>query len=221
MTARPVELSMFPDHKPDRPTGPLLGSVISGTNADLIAKIAPLYLTGSVLDVTYGDGGWWKRYRPAEFTFHDLYKVDGVDFRQLPEADSSVDAVCFDPPYVPAGGGPTTEETENFRDRFGLNDGYRSQDDLDDLIRSGLAECARVSRRWVLVKCCEYVNARHFTLYPRTILEAADKLGLTDHGDPWDLIVHHSGAGPGGHNIFDPLRARRHHSYLLVFGVSS
>ena len=32
-----------------------------------------------------------------------------------------------------------------------------------------------------------------------------------------DLIVHHTGSGPGGHNIFTPKRARRHHSYLLVF----
>lgn len=208
---------MFPDHKPDRPTGAVLGSVVAGTNADLIAKVAPLYLTGSVLDVTYGDGGWWKRYRPAEFTFHDLYKVDGVDFRHLPEADWSVDVVCFDPPYVPEGGAPTTSAAAEYRDRFGLSDGYRSQADLDALIRGGLAECARVSRQWVLVKCCDYVNACAFTLGHRKVMDMATELRL---GDPWDLIVHHAGPGPGGHNIFEPLRARRHHSYLLVFKVS-
>lgn len=215
-TARPVEQSLFPDVAPDRPRGPIPGSVQFGTNADLIATIAPYYLTGTVLDVTYGEGKWWTRHQPEQFTYHDL-KLDGVNFRNLPEPDSSVDTVCFDPPYVPAGGGPTTAETEDFRNRFGLLDGYRSQAELDDLIRAGLAECARVARRWVLVKCCEYVNARHFTLYPRTILGFADSLGLTDNGDPWDLIVHASGTGPGGHNIFTPIRTRRTHSYLLVF----
>lgn len=41
----------------------------------------------------------------------------------------------------------------------------------------------------------------------------AEDLGLATH----DVIVHHTGSGPGGHNIFTPKRARRHHSYLLVF----
>ena len=134
MTGRPVAQSLFPDHRPDRPVGPLLASVQGGTNADLIAAIAPLYLTGSVLDVTYGEGKWWTRYQPAEFTAHDLYKLDGVDFRHLPEPDDSVDVVCFDPPYIPAGGGSTTRDTRGFRGRFGLLDVYRSQAELDALI---------------------------------------------------------------------------------------
>jgi hypothetical protein len=214
-TARPVEQSLFPDHAPDRPRGPLVGSVIGGTNADLIAAIAPTYLEGnSVLDVTYGRGGWWTRYQPHPFTFHDI-AVDGVDFRHLPESDGSVDVVCYDPPYIPAGGQGTTTAPE-YRERFGLAI-YRSQAELDQLIQDGLAEVARVARTWVLVKCCDYVNARHFTLGHRKVLDAADKLGLTDNGDPWDLIIHHTGPGPGGHNIYTPLRARRHHSYLLVF----
>lgn len=220
-TTRPVAMSMFPDIAPDRPTGPLLGSVVTGTNADLIAAIAPLYIDGhTVLDVTYGRGGWWKRYRPAGLVAHDL-ALDGVDFRELPEHDHSVDVVCFDPPYVPAGGQRSTVVTrgeQDYRDRFGLTE-YRSQAELDALIADGLAECARVARHWLLVKCSDYVNARHFTLGHRRVLNAADRLGLTNDGDAWDLIVHHTGSGPGGHNIFEPLRARRHHSYLLVFAA--
>jgi len=211
--SRAVEQSLFPDHRPDRPTGPLIGSVQNGTNADLMAVIAPLYLAGSVLDVTYGDGGWWRRYKPADFTAHDLYKLDGVDFRHLPEPDSSVDAVCFDPPYIPAGGQGTTTMPD-FRDRFGIGV-YRSQAKLDALIQDGLAECGRVTRRWVLVKCCDYVNGCVFTLGHRKVLSAADRAGLSCH----DLIVHHTGSGPGGHNIWTPIRARRHHSYLIVFEV--
>lgn len=219
MSARPVAQSLWPDIKPDRPVGPLVGSVITGTNADLIAKIAPYYLQGlTVMDVTYGGGGWWKRYEPPGLIRHDL--ALGTDFRRLPEADNSVDVVCFDPPYTPAGGGPTTLEAGEFRDRFGLSDGYRSQIELDALISDGLAECARVARRWILVKCNDYVNARHFTLGHRNVLDAANELGLTDDGDPWDLIIHHTGPGPGGHNIFEPVRARRHHSYLIVFDAS-
>ena len=100
--ARDMQLSLVEGM--ERPVGPLPLSVQTGTNADLIAKVAPLYLTGSVLDVTYGEGKWWDRFTPDPFTFHDLHKVDGVDFTALPEADRSVDTVCFDPPYTISGG---------------------------------------------------------------------------------------------------------------------
>lgn len=208
---RPVALSLYPELVPDRPVGPILASVQTGTNADLIAAVAPFYLAGSVLDVTYGEGKWWTRFTPEPFTKHDLYKVDGVDFRALPEPDASIDTVCYDPPYVPEGGQGTTTAPD-YRDRFGLAT-YRSQAALDALIAEGLAECARVARTWLLVKCTDYVNARVFTLGHRKVLDMADALGLSCH----DLIVHHTGSGPGGHNVFTPIRARRHHSYLLVF----
>lgn len=211
MRARAVELSLFPDVAPDRPVGSILGSVVVGTNADLIAAVAPFYLAGSVMDVTYGEGAWWRRFRPENLITHDL-KTDGVDFTALPESDRSVDAVCFDPPYIPQGGYSTSTMPEFVR-RFGLTS--RSRSELWDLIGAGLAECARVSRRFVLVKCCDFVNGGAFHLGHRAVLDMADELKLRCH----DLIVHHTGSGPGGHNIFTPIRARRHHSYLLVFTV--
>lgn len=209
---RPVQGSFIEGM--ERPVGPIPASVQNGTNADLIAKIAPLYLTGSVLDVTYGEGNWWGRFTPDAFSFHDLFTVDGVDFRALPELDRSYDTVCFDPPYVPAGGTRTSGQTKaekRYRDSFGLEP--RSLAELNELICAGLAEVARVAREWVLVKCCDFVTGSVFTLGHLTILDEALRLGLYPH----DLIVHASGSGPGGHNIFDIKRARRHHSYLLVF----
>lgn len=217
MTARPVELSMFPDVAPDRPRGPILGSVQGGTNADIIATVAPIYLAGrSVLDVTYGRGLWWKRYLPDEFTCHDLdpAKGDGVDFRALPEADSSVDVVCFDPPYIPQGGDTTSTE-QGFIQSFGLRSTSRAA--LWQLMDDGLAECARVAREFVLMKCCDFTNGGAFHLGHVKAIELAARHGLAVH----DLIVHHTGSGPGGHNIVRPIRARRHHSYLLVFGATS
>lgn len=215
MTARPVQTSLIEGM--ERPVGKIPGSVQTGTNADLIATIAPLYLTGSVLDVTYGEGGWWKRFTPDPFTFHDLHKVDGVDFRALPHEDRSFDAVCFDPPYVPAGGGPTNPSASQFRNRFGLDwgSGYRSEAVLNDLIADGFRECVRVTRAFVLVKCMEFVSSQRFHDMPTDLTIKARALNLTLR----DRIVHNTGPGPGGHNIYDVLRCRRHHSYLLVFEV--
>ena len=205
---RAVEVSLFPDLRSDKAVGPLIPSVIPGTNADLIAAITPLYLTGSVLDATYGEGGWWKRRRPTEL----FVPPAGTDFRDLPYGDHSFDTVCYDPPYIPAGG-DTTSTAGDFQDRYGLRGG-RNQISLETLVLDGLAECARVARKFLLVKCMDYVNGGRFTAMSYTIAHrATHRLELTLH----DEIVHHAGSGPGGHNIVDQLRARRHHSKLLVF----
>jgi hypothetical protein len=41
---RPIQGSLLPDVQPDKPIGPILPSVVTGTNSDLIAAVAPLYL---------------------------------------------------------------------------------------------------------------------------------------------------------------------------------
>lgn len=209
---RPLQLSLV-DGVGAKAVGPLVGSVLSGVNADVIAAVAPLYLTGSVLDVTYGRGLWWRRFRPEQLVAHDL-ALDGVDFRDLPHADREFDAVCFDPPYVPRHGEDRgiPQRDADFRARFGLVES-RSAAQLEALISAGMEECARVARRWLLLKCCDYVNGRQLHLGHVRVIEHAERLGLRCH----DLIVHAAGSGPGGGQIVTPLRARRAHSYLLVF----
>ncbi|MCP5026423.1 MAG: hypothetical protein GY929_09075 [Actinomycetia bacterium] len=195
-----------------RPAGRHFGSVLEGDNAHLMVTIANLYLTGSVLDCTYGEGAWWRRWRPGDFVAHDL-KTDGVDFRALPEADNSVDTVCFDPPYTPHGR-PQTLQSSRFAERYGL-DKPRNVVAIDELVRGGLEECHRVARRWVLFKCTDYVHGRQLRLAHQIYATMATDIGLRLH----DLIVHHSGPGPGGPTGVNQIRARRHHSYLLVFSV--
>jgi len=218
---------MFPDLVPARPQGWIMPSVFTGTNAELIAAVAPMYLTGSVLDVTYGNGdtagGWWRRFTPNPFTFHDL-DLDGVDFRCLPHPDRSFASVTYDPPYVHSGTEATTAGVADFRRRFGLAPFHGSAGPLP-LILDGLHEVLRVADRFVLVKCMEFaqgsvVSPSHdgeristFHDIPHEVTMLALQRGWVKH----DQIVHHTGPGPGGHNIFEPIRARRHHSYLIVF----
>ncbi len=207
---RDVEQSMFPDLRSDKAVGPLPGSVLAGTNADLMYSIRRLYLNGKVLDVTYGKGSWWRTYQPGHFTSHDI-NLDGIDFTDLPYPDRSYNTVCYDPPYIPAGGDATTT-AGSFQSRYGINGG-RSQDTLEHLIMAGLEETARVAADYLLVKCMDYVNGGVFTPMSMRLWRHADQLGLNLH----DEIIHHAGSGPGGHNIITPKRARRHHSKLLVF----
>jgi hypothetical protein len=84
------------------------------------------------------------------------------------------------------------------------------------MILAGLTECCRVSERWVLVKCMEYAQGGGFHDVPTMVTNRAAELGWSKH----DQIVHNTGTGPGGHNIFTVKRARRAHSYLLVFAPS-
>jgi hypothetical protein len=208
---RPVQLGLL--EGADRGVGPILPSVIHGLNDEMIRQVAPLYLTGSVLDVTYGRGMWWRKFQPEPFGKHDL-ALDGVDFRDLPYADRSWDTVCFDPPYVPRHGDAdaTHVRDQDFRDRFGLAES-RSQLEMRQLIADGMAECARVASRWLLVKCCDYSTGRRLHLGHVSVIEDAAASGLRCH----DLIVLASGSGPGGGQIKTVKRARRAHSYLLVF----
>ena len=212
---RHVQLSAFTDLQPDKPIGYILPSVFRGTNADLMAAVAPYYLTGSVCDLTYGEGKWWVRFKPDPFVAHDKYKLDGVDFTALPEADNTYDTVCFDPPYAQSGGASSASIADpTFQRRYGIGaqPGAKGSGTLDDLIASGCREACRVSRGWVLVKCMEFADSSFHDI-PHLVTVEARACGFVKH----DLIVHHTGSGPGGHNIFDPKRARRHHSYLLVF----
>jgi hypothetical protein len=207
---------MFDSH-PEKPVGRIPPSVMGGTNSDLMAAIADLYLAGSVMDVTYGRGGWWQRFTPEPFIRHDLYTLDGVDFRHLPEADDSVDTVCFDPPYVASGGESSAVLGTNFQDAYGIGGartGY-SVKGIEALIADGVTDCVRVAHQFGLVKCMEFAQGsyRGFHDIPHLVTTAALAAGARKH----DQIVHHTGSGPGGHNIFDTKRARRHHSYLIVF----
>lgn len=199
----------------DYPVGPLPQSLILGDNATLIASVAPIYLAGSVLDVTYGRGAWWKRFTPEPFAYHDL-ALDGVDFRDLPYDDCSWDAVCFDPPYVPRQGTKPAVRLDDkrYRDRYGIGEN-RGHRETVALIFDGLAECARVARRHVLAKCCDYVTSRRLYLGHTAIVAEGERLGLKIR----DLVIHGAGAGPGDRQIVEVRRSRRAHSYLVVFDV--
>lgn len=188
-------------------------SVVIGTTADAIAGLAPLYLRGRVLDVTYGRGGFWRRYRPAGLTTHDLER-DGVDFRDLPHGDRTFDAVCFDPPFIPTEGprSRSAGRAADFNDRYGLTKS-RTPAELEQLVAAGLAESARVTRRWLIAKTSDYVNRRCLRLSHVALIGAGLELGLTVH----DLIVVAAGAGPEPSGLLELRRSRRAHSYLIVF----
>ena len=187
------------------------------SNAALIADIARLgYLksTDRVLDPTYGQGNWWTLWRPAQLVTSDRYKGPvHDDFRHLPHADDTFDAVAFDPPYV-CPGGRKTSTIQTMHGAYGMNgDDFRTPAELQQIINDGLAECARVvkPRGIVLVKCKDYVWSGR--LFPGThhTLTHALTLGL-------ELVDRFEHVGvPGPQSQTRQVHARRNLSTLVVF----
>lgn len=191
------------------------------TNSALIADVARLYIdpADEVLDPTWGRGKWWLDFQPDRLTSHDLFTLDGVDFRQLPEADSSVDVVAFDPPYVAMGGRETSGLVE-MGDRYGMITAPRNPEELREMISAGLKECARVlkpkARGYrggrLLVKCQDYISSGRLQPGTHWMIEDALAAGL-DYVDRFEHVTHVRPQPPGRRQV----HARRNLSTLLVF----
>lgn len=152
------------------------------TNGDLIADVARVgHLQGDLptIDPTYGRGLWWTVWRPAELVAHDLYTLDGVDFRQLPHETGSFRQGAFDPPYV-CKGGRKTSTIPDFLDRYGLARAPRTPAALQAMNDAGLAEMVRVlaPRSILLVKCADYVSSGRLVDGTGNTRDAAKALGL-------------------------------------------
>lgn len=127
------------------------------TNADLILDVRDLgYLPGHVCDSTWGRGRWWTYWTPDEFTKHDLFTLDGVDFRHLPEADETFDTVAYDPPYKLNG----TPALGDFDNAYGVDVPDTWQGRME-CMADGLRECARVLKMggFLIAKCMDMVSS--------------------------------------------------------------
>ena len=184
------------------------------TNGHLIADCYRLnYLrdTDHVLDPTYGQGRWWKVWRPGKLTWHNR-DLDGTDFRSLQYLDGTFDAIGYDPPYVCVGG-RTTTGISDMHNAYGMADAPRTPALLQDLINDGLTEMHRLvkSTGIVVVKCQDYISSGRLWVGTHHTLTHAIALGF----EPVDRLEHVSGLRPqppGRRQV----HARRNLSTLFV-----
>lgn len=155
-----------------------------------------------------GGRGW----RPDRLYAYDI-RLNGVDFRRLPDQSNTFDAIAFDPPYVSVGGRKTTT-LPDMHDRFGLTDAPKSPEGVQRLINAGLTELKRVlkPRGVLLVKCQDYISSGKF--WAGTYFTQRHALDVLDL-EMLDRLEHVSGIRPqppGRRQV----HARRNLSTLLV-----
>lgn len=187
----------------------------------ILACVELQYLlpTDHVIDPTWGKGVWWKLWQPACLTCHDKFKLDGVDYRNLPHGDGEFDAAVFDPPYVNPGGRESTG-IPGFFDQYGMDSEARTPAEQQAINNLGLAECYRVVKPggFVLTKCADYISSGKLFLGTHETLVHALSLGFKVQ-DRMEHIGHPRPQPQRTRKDGQPVRqhhARRNLSTLLV-----
>ena len=201
-------------------TNDLVMSAYAGTSDKVFPLVISLYVEpGSVVaDVTYGKGVFWKLVPPG---LYDLKATDlstGVDCRELPYADGSLDCVVFDPPFMHSSGGSAHVGHQLFENNYRNNETSSGKNDhasLLDLCFTAADEAFRVLKKGgvYIIKCQDEVcsNTQRLT-HVEIVNELTKKKFVIE-----DLFVVVRNAKPGVSRVLVQLHARKRHSYFLVF----
>lgn len=242
----PVSESAAPPSKTKRvasgvPSTDLVLSAYVGDNAEVFPEVLKLHVPegSTIADVTFGRGAFWKRVPAGKYKVlasdltakgndgkFEFQKVtDGVDCRDLPYGDESVDCVVLDPPYMEglfrkdtghlAGGGTHAAFREHYSNGQATTDGPKWHDAVVQLYCRAGVEAYRVLKKGgvFIVKCQDEVSANKQRLTHVEIITAYESLGLYTK----DLFVVMRTNKPGVSRLKKQEHARKSHSYFLVF----
>jgi hypothetical protein len=213
-----------------RATSEVVVSAHLGGNADLFPRILALHVPEGALvaDVTYGHGVFWRKVPPGRWRLlaTDL-ATTGTDCRALPYAESSLDAVVLDPPYL-EGLLREKAETRGGQGSHAALRGYYSSgregspagaarwhQAVLDLYLDAAREARRVLRDHgiLIVKCQDEVSANRQELTHVQIVTGLAAMGFYAR----DLFVLVRPNRPGVARLLRQVHARKNHSYFLVF----
>lgn len=207
-----------------KPRTDLVLSASADGNECVFPKVLALYVApgSKVADVTYGQGVFWRNVSEGEYELIATDILDGVDCRELPYRDGSIDCVVLDPPYMhsPGGTAHATRSHQAFELHYRNNGtGNRTKrkyhDAVIDLYHDAGREAYRVLRERgvIIVKCQDEVcsNRQRFTHVE--IMSIYEELGFVAE----DLFIVMRNNRPGVSRTVRQVHARKNHSYFLVF----
>ncbi|NNN10110.1 MAG: site-specific DNA-methyltransferase [Acidimicrobiaceae bacterium] len=210
-------------------TTDLILSSQTGDNAGVFRDILDLHVPDGALiaDVTYGKGAFWRGVSLDKYVLLPSDLKTGVDFRDLPYEDGSLDALVLDPPYMEglfrddnthlAGTGSHSAFRENYSDGSETDysdGGPKYHDRVLSLYLEAGREAQRVLKPYGLfiVKCQDEVSANRQRLTHVELINAWEKSYYCK-----DLFVVTRTNKPGVSRILKQEHARKNHSYFLIF----
>lgn len=210
-----------------RTTSDLVLSAHVGTNAEVFPTILSLHVPkgAKVADVTYGKGIFWKEIRENDY---DVLATDiktGVDCRDLPYEDATIDCVVLDPPYMEglfrrnenhlAGAGNYAAFRNTYSNGEKTEKGPKYHEAVLDLYFKAGAEAYRVLKDngVLIVKCQDEVSANTQRLTHVEIINEYAQFGFYAK----DLFVLIRPNKPAVSRLRVQEHARKNHSYFLVF----
>ena len=234
MQKMPVQLELITRERSDKKrvqggvatTDVVLSAYVTG-NAEVFPKILHLHVpVGSkIVDVTYGNGVFWKNVDLSEYELLPSDIASGVDCRALPYADGSLDAVVLDPPYMEgllrpnrehkAGGGSFSAFREYYSNGDERSLGPKWHAAVTDLYFKAGTEAYRVLKAngIMIVKCQDEVSANHQWLTHVEIINHYEQLGF--YTKDLFVIVRQNRAGIT--RLKKQVHARKNYSYFLIF----
>jgi hypothetical protein len=146
----------------------------------MMADVAKMgYLEGSVVDLTYGEGGFWKEYRPQGLVACDidawksLTFQTSIDCRRTHFLTGQFNVAVLDLPYRMGG----KRDRGKFDERYGTSD-YESWQVTYQRIYDGIKECARIAKERILVKCMDSVVSGEIHWQTRDFADYAETIGF-------------------------------------------
>ena len=208
----------------------LIFSAYIRNNEEIFPLILSLYVPigSEIADVTYGKGVFWKKVNQADYILHFSDIQTGIDCRNLPYDNQSMDCVVIDPPYMEgfyrrnnghlAGKGAFS----SFREAYSDGSIYEQKagapkyhDAVLDMYYSAGYEAVRVLKTngILIIKCQDEVSANKQHLTHVEIINEYTKHGLIVE----DLFVMIRNNKPNISTLKKQVHARKNHSYFLVF----
>jgi tRNA G10 N-methylase Trm11 len=202
-------------------TNELVFSAYLEFNAEVFPNILKLYVSegSTIADITYGKGVFWRNVPPGNYQLKATDLKTGVDCRNLPYQDSSIDCVIFDPPYMHTPGGTAHSDHQNYEAYYQNNNIFNNEkkyhEAVLDLYFSGSREAYRVLKLEgiLIIKCQDEVCSNKQRLTHVEIINELENLGFITE----DLFVVVRKSRPGVSRVIRQQHARKNHSYFLVF----
>ena len=209
-----------------QPTNELVFSAYVGGNEDTFPHVLALYVApGSlVADVTFGKGVFWRNIPEDQYELLASDVQTGVDCRELPYDDGTIDCVVLDPPYMHSPGGTAHTVHAAFEQHYRNNGtGNRTKQKYHEAVLELYEEAGREAYRVLrdrgvlIAKCQDEVcsNRQRFTHVE--IMQSYERLGFVAE----DLFVVVRQNRPGVSRAVRQVHARKNHSYFLVFWKNS